>query len=321
MRQGEQFRWNSAQSAGLRTCRKRRLNGRTPLSSGALVAADSPLRVCSCVLGNSRSAFVRTFRPIRDRPQSVVKSLRCEPKLGATLRKCTRRRRSLRRYKTYSESWRIRTPTLGNESDFEPHRDYPLIDAASPDECKVLIAYLQEQDLVELTHTNITLTVDGWRKIEERGTGGGIRGRCFVAMWFTDELNDAYELGIGAAIKTDCCLPEPVRIDRQQFNEKICDRILAEIRKCQFMVADFTGQRGGVYFEAGFAMGLGRPVICTCRESDLRGLHFDTRQYSHIVWSTPKDLREKLRDRILATIPIDQGNSVIRANSESGRHA
>ena len=48
------------------------------------------------------------------------------------------------------------------------------------------------------------------------------------------------------------------------------DRILAEIRKSKFVVADFTscgeciacdkcehiGARGGVYFEAGFALGL-----------------------------------------------------------------
>ncbi len=37
----------------------------------------------------------------------------------------------------------------------------------------------------------------------------------------------------------------------------------------RFMIADFTGHRGGVYFEAGFAHGLGIPVIWTCREDQL----------------------------------------------------
>ena len=68
-------------------------------------------------------------------------------------------------------------------------------------------------------------------------------------------------------------------------------------------MADFTGQRGGVYFEAGFAMGLGIPVIWTCRDTDINDLHFDTRQYNHIPWANPKELRVRLQNRIEATIP------------------
>ena len=60
---------------------------------------------------------------------------------------------------------------------------------------------------------------------------------------------------------------------------------------------------GVIHFEAGLAMGLGRPVIWTCRKDDFENTHFDTRQYNHIVWETPEDLREKLADRIRATIP------------------
>jgi nucleoside 2-deoxyribosyltransferase len=77
---------------------------------------------------------------------------------------------------------------------------------------------------------------------------------------------------------------------------------LGEIRLAQFSIADFTGHRGGVYFESGFALGLGRPVIWTVHADHLTGSHFDTRQYNHIEYKTPAELREKLRDRILATI-------------------
>src|SRR6478672_5340023 len=54
-----------------------------------------------------------------------------------------------------------------------------------------------------------------------------------------------------------------VRPDRVEHNDNVNDRIISEIRSCQFMVADFTLHRNGVYFEAGLASGLGRPVICT----------------------------------------------------------
>jgi hypothetical protein len=46
-----------------------------------------------------------------------------------------------------------------------------------------------------------------------------------------------------------------MRTDLQEHNEKICDSIIAEIRKSRFLGADFIGHRGGVYFEFGFAKG------------------------------------------------------------------
>jgi len=60
--------------------------------------------------------------------------------------------------------------------------------------------------------------------------------------------------------------------------------------------------RGGVYFEAGFAMGLGIPVIWTVRKDQIEQVHFDTRQYNHIVYDSPEDLKQKLCNRIRATI-------------------
>ena len=69
------------------------------------------------------------------------------------------------------------------------------------------------------------------------------------------------------------------------------------------LIADFSGHRQGVYFEAGLAMGLGIPVIFTCRDTDIDIAHFDTRQYNHVTWYDPADLCSKLEIRISATIP------------------
>lgn len=97
---------------------------------------------------------------------------------------------------------------------------------------------------------------------------------------------------------------QPIRIDFVEHNGKICDRILSEIRQSTLLIADFTGNRGGVYFEAGFALGLGIPVIFTCRTDFLKkGVHFDTRQYNHIEWQTSEELKTKLINRIKATLP------------------
>ena len=101
-------------------------------------------------------------------------------------------------------------------------------------------------------------------------------------MWFTADLDTAYSDGIVPALAENGYAA--VRVDRVPHNDKIDDRILAEIRRSGLMVADFTGNRGGVYFEAGFARGLGLPVISTVHKDHLKDVHFDTRQYNHIVW-------------------------------------
>lgn len=134
--------------------------------------------------------------------------------------------------------------------------------------------------------------------------------QCFVAMWFDDSMNDVYEKGFRTAIAAAGYTP--LRIDRKpDLIGKIDDEIIAEIRRSRFVVADFThgdgGARGGVYYEAGFAQGLGLPVIFTCRKDMIDETHFDTRQFNHILWENPEDLREQLTNRILAAPSIGQG--------------
>ena len=63
-----------------------------------------------------------------------------------------------------------------------------------------------------------------------------------------------------------------------------------------------TLQKGGVYFEGGFAMGLDRPVIWICQKDDFENAHFDIKQYNHILYEQPEDLYQKLKVRINALI-------------------
>jgi nucleoside 2-deoxyribosyltransferase len=120
-------------------------------------------------------------------------------------------------------------------------------------------------------------------------------------MWFDASMNDVFDLGISKAV-TECGLPPPIRVDRKEHNNQITDEIIAGIRDAEFVIADFSGNRGGVYYEAGFARGLGRAVIHCCRESDFDDRHFDTKLINHIKWSNAADLHKKLVARIKATI-------------------
>ena len=128
--------------------------------------------------------------------------------------------------------------------------------------------------------------------------------QAFVAMWFDESMKAVYEEGIEPAIRESGY--EALRIDGKEHINKIDDEIIAEIRRSRFLVADFTqgdsGARGGVYYEAGFARGLNIPVIFTCREDAICKVHFDTRQFNHIKWKSPEELRGNLRNRITAVI-------------------
>ncbi|MBI2069929.1 MAG: hypothetical protein HYT79_04945 [Elusimicrobia bacterium] len=144
------------------------------------------------------------------------------------------------------------------------------------------------------------LTPEGWEKYEKIKAGNIASRTCFVAMSFDPSLDKNYKDGIHPAIKE--LKFEPLRIDRKEHNNRIDDEIIAGIRQCRFMVADFTGQRGGVYFEAGFAEGLGRQVIRCCQSDEKDNLHFDVNHYSFIFWDSSQDLKEKLKNRIAATV-------------------
>jgi len=190
----------------------------------------------------------------------------------------------------------------GDQVKIIPAHEAPLVGAVSKSEMQLLLNHLIDLGyLQKFQETNYLVSVEGWKQMEAANVAG-IPGKCFVAMSFHESLKAAYDDGIFPALNIDCKI-EPVRIDLIPHNDNIVDKIIAEIRTCRFMVADFTGQKSGVYFEAGFAMGLGRPVIWSCQKDDLENVHFDTRQYNHIVWNEPADLRQKLADRIKATIP------------------
>ena len=143
-----------------------------------------------------------------------------------------------------------------------------------------------------------SVTAEGHLAYDELQRKRGSTTQGFVAMWFHDSTKSAYVDGIAPAIRAAGY--EPLRIDQVPHDCKIDDRIIAEIRRSRFVVADFTGHRGGVYYEAGFAHGLGLSVIFTCHKDGLNDLHFDVRQYNTIVWEQPDELRVLLHNRLLA---------------------
>ena len=80
-------------------------------------------------------------------------------------------------------------------------------------------------------------------------------------------LRDAWINGFDPGIRAAGF--RPLRLDNEDYVGGITDEIMAQIKRSRFVVADYTAQRKSVYFEAGFALGLGLTVIPTCRADEV----------------------------------------------------
>lgn len=198
-----------------------------------------------------------------------------------------------------------RTPTFGSRSFFSYLMDWPLIRAVGPAEASAMVKALKADGLLVADGPDgiavpPTPTRKAFDRYSELQKTGPMSQQAFVAMAFAPEY-DAVWLSV---IKPGILAAgyRPFRVDQKEHADKVDDLIIAEIRRSRFLVADFSGQRGGVYFEAGFAHGLARPVIWMCRDDEKDKLHFDTRQYNHILYLDHADAQSKLRNRIVAVV-------------------
>ena len=83
-----------------------------------------------------------------------------------------------------------------------------------------------------------SMTVEGYKRLEEIETTNQDSTKVFIAMWFDPSMDEVWDKGIKPAI-TEAGY-KPVRIDRKEHMNKIDDEIIAEIRRSRFVVADFT---------------------------------------------------------------------------------
>jgi len=93
-----------------------------------------------------------------------------------------------------------------------------------------------------------------------------------------------------------------LKSQNKEYNNQIVPEIFYEIKNSSFIIADLTGHRTGVYYEAGYAEALGIEVILTCRVNDFNNRHFDVAQKNTIVWEDETDLYNRLMKRIKATV-------------------
>lgn len=157
------------------------------------------------------------------------------------------------------------------------------------------------------------LKPEGWKYFQELSRRV-VNGRnAFMAMKFNDAdltrvLNECFKPAAhraGFTLRPLNDAPSAGLIDNQ---------IRAAIRTARFVVADLTHDNNGAYFEAGFAEGLGVPVIYTCEAQKFheKKTHFDTNHMHTVPWDINKladasrDLTATIRNTLPAAAKFDE---------------
>jgi len=196
----------------------------------------------------------------------------------------------------------------GERTVIDHELDQFIVGAKTYAGVRFLINALVERGLllgeVAQDRSQVTPSLEGWQRYDELRRGIPTGRKAFMAMQFGDyELNNIVEGSFRKAVSQAGFTL--FRLDDEPRAGSIDDRIRVEIQTARFLIADLTHGNNGAYWEAGYAEGLQKPVIYTCRSDAFDRIHFDTSHLLTVKWAheNPDDAGERLKATIRATLP------------------
>ncbi len=201
-----------------------------------------------------------------------------------------------------------RTPFPGAMVELNWDNDCVFAWCSLPEEAQFYLDSLLDRRLVSVdpkprrndARLTVQVTAEGFDYLEKHHRSSTLTRQVFVAMSFAPELLALYAQGLRPAIEKAGYVA--FRVDDVPHTERIDARVTNAIQDSRFLVADATGARPNVFYEAGFAHGLGKTVIWTVQDTDYDAVPFDTRQYPHVIWTEPSDLIDELSALIRAVV-------------------
>lgn len=203
----------------------------------------------------------------------------------------------------------------GEQIWVEPSSHQAVMGAQTPAGFDLVISHLFDEGLIQGIQSQsvgvpgkagVTLSFDGWQYFEDIKKGAVSSRKAFMAMKFGDADLDRIVENVfkEAVLQTGFDL---YKLDDKPKAGLIDDRMRVEIRTSRFLIADLTHENAGAYWEAGFAEGLGKPVIYTCEKDKFSKdkTHFDTNHHLTVKWdkNNPENAAEELKATIRATLP------------------
>jgi hypothetical protein len=149
---------------------------------------------------------------------------------------------------------------------------------------------------------DIGLTLDGWEQYEaeKRGRIAGKYG--FIAMKYGDPVLEPFVMDVVKPAVKDGTGYDLIDM-RNVARAGIIDNIMrTQIRDAAFVIVDLTHDNSGAYWEAGYAEGLGKPVIYICEKAKFEAAktHFDTNHCTTVLWS--QEDKSNFSQELIATL-------------------
>lgn len=140
------------------------------------------------------------------------------------------------------------------------------------------------------------------RILTEKLPGGFVQpDLVFVLMPFKDEFAEVYQ-SIKMAGKLINGRPLTVdRMDEKRGPYMISDAILDRIKQAALVVAEVTEENANVYFEIGYARGVGKLVLPCARKGTT--LPFDIKDINTVFYSTTNNLITQLTEHFKVIFP------------------
>jgi nucleoside 2-deoxyribosyltransferase len=149
------------------------------------------------------------------------------------------------------------------------------------------------KDLAADIAAQVALMLDRSTELPLPPQPGPDDGLVFVISPFAPEM-DAVYLAISGAAGAVGLHAERVKDIKGDY--RITDQILAMIGQARFIVADLTYERPNVYFELGYARGLGKKVITILRAGTIP--HFDVRDWTYLEYIDSRPLEADLIEQL-----------------------
>lgn len=211
-------------------------------------------------------------------------------------------------------------PKPNDEINFKQENLISLIGAYNSNGVAYIIIFLKDEGVFSsanfLSNDGGTfegvLSFKGWDRYDELQRSNKDSRLAFMAMQYDNSvLQQIFSNVIVDAVKQTGF--EIRKLDDVKRAGLIDDKLRVEIRRSKFAITDLTDENRGAYWEAGFAEGLGMPVIYICEESKFndksKTTHFDTNHHLTVSWKNDNDglkkFAEELKDTIRATLPSE----------------
>lgn len=146
-----------------------------------------------------------------------------------------------------------------------------------------------------------SLTMAGWKRVEELKKVNKQSSQAFMAMKFDDKQQKFIKEILAPSIKKlgfDLKLLPEIASKESLIDNKL----RVAIKQSRFLICDLTHGNQGAYWEAGYAEGLGLPVIYICEQKtldDKTNIHFDVNHQEIYTWKEDdKESIESFLDRV-----------------------